>query len=122
MVEVIATLPELDMPRLHGFAERFARRGEEANADWRSLNYLFDGWLKGLALRAALGTHGGSEAAPIVPSESGVHARLLAAASLDRWIEAWEKVAHLLSRADAVNLDRKQTVLGSFLALQSAMR
>ena len=52
MVEVLATLPELDMPRLHGFAERFARRGEEANADWRSLNYLFDGWLKGLARRA----------------------------------------------------------------------
>ena len=26
-----------------------ARRGEEANADWRSFNYLFDGWLKGLA-------------------------------------------------------------------------
>ena len=49
MVEVLATLPELDMPRLHGFAERFAKRGEEANADWRSLNYLFDGWLKGLA-------------------------------------------------------------------------
>src|SRR5262249_13942923 len=49
MVEVLATLPELDMPRLHGFAERFARRGEEANTDWRSLNYLFDGWLKALA-------------------------------------------------------------------------
>jgi DNA polymerase-3 subunit delta' len=118
MVEVLATLPELDMPRLHAFAERFARRGEEANADWRSLNYLFDGWLKGLARHWALGT----EAAAIVPSESGLNGRLLAAASLDRWIEAWEKVAHLLSRADAVNLDRKQTVLGSFLVLQTAMR
>jgi DNA polymerase-3 subunit delta' len=122
MVDVLATLPELDMARLHGFAERFARRGEEANAAWRSLNYLFDGWLKGLARRAALANVGGMEAAPIVPSEGGLHARLLAAASLDRWIEAWEKVAHLLSRADAVNLDRKQTVLGSFLVLQSAMR
>jgi len=57
-----------------------------------------------------------------VPLEQGLHTRLLAAASLDRWIDAWEKVAHLLSRADAVNLDRKQTVLVSFLALQSAMR
>ncbi|MDP1966270.1 MAG: DNA polymerase III subunit delta', partial [Reyranella sp.] len=55
MVEVLATLPELDMPRLHAFAERFAKRGEEANADWRSLNYLFDGWLKGLARHWALG-------------------------------------------------------------------
>ena len=118
MIEVLATLPELDMPRLHTFAERFAKRGEEANADWRSLNYLFDGWLKGLARHWALGT----EAAAIVPSESGLNGRLLAAASLDRWMEAWEKIAHLLSRADAVNLDRKQTVLGSFLALQTAMR
>ena len=40
--------PSSTCARLHGFAERFARRGEEANAAWRSLNYLFDGWLKGL--------------------------------------------------------------------------
>ncbi len=118
MVEVLATLPDLDMPRLHGFAERFAKRGEEANADWRALNYLFDGWLKGLMRQAALAT----EAAPVVPMESGLRARLLADASLDRWIAASEHVAMLFSRADAVNLDRKQTVMGSFLALQSATR
>jgi DNA polymerase III subunit delta' len=118
MVGVLATLPELDMPRLHGFAERFARRGEEANAAWRSLNYLFDGWMKGLARCAALG----GQATPVVPAESGLQARLLAAASLDRWIAAWEKAAELLSGADRVNLDRKQTVLGSFLVLQAAMR
>jgi len=118
MVDVLATLPDLDMARLHGFAERFARRGEEANAAWRSLNYLFDSWLKGLARAAALG----QEAAPIVPAERGLQARLRAAASLDRWIGAWEKAADLLSSADRINLDRKQTVLASFLALQSVMR
>lgn len=118
MVEILAGLPELDMARLHGFAERFARRGEEANADWRALNFLLDGWWKRLARQAALGRD--ANAAREV--EGDVAARLLAAASLDRWDDAWEKVAHLLSRADAVNLDRKQTVLGSFLALQSAMR
>jgi DNA polymerase-3 subunit delta' len=118
MVEVLATLPELDMPRLHGFAERFAKRGEEANADWRTLNYLFDGWLKGLARRGA----GGSEEAPIVPAERGLHGRLLAAASLDRWIDAFEEITNWFSKADSVNLDRKQTVLVSFLRLQSTMR
>ncbi len=118
MVDVLTTLPDLDVPRLHGFAERFAKRGEEANADWRSLNYLFDGWLKELMRLGAVG----GEGAPVVPAEQGLHARLLAAASLDRWMEAWEKIVHLSSRADAVNLDRKQTVLVSFLALQSAMR
>jgi DNA polymerase-3 subunit delta' len=118
MVGVLATLPELDMPRLHGFAERFARRGEEANAAWRSLNYLFDGWQKRMARHWAIGR----ETAPVVPAERGLHTRLLTAASLDRWMAAWEKAAELLSGADRVNLDRKQTVLGSFLALQSAMR
>lgn len=118
MVDVLATLPDLDMARLHTFAERFARRGEEANADWRSLNYLFDGWLKALARQAA--TPG--ESSVIVPAEKGLNERLLGVAGLDRWIEAWEKVTHLLARSDAVNLDRKQTVLVSFLTLQSAMR
>lgn len=118
MVDVLATLPELDMPRLHGFAERFARRGEEANTDWRSLNYLFDGWLKGLA-RCGAGT---GEGAPIVPQERGLQAKLVAAARLDRWMAASDRIAELFYKADAVNLDRKQTVLNSFLALQSAMR
>ena len=64
----------------------------------------------------------GEGTTPVVPAERGLREKFLAAASLDRWMEAWEKVAHLLSRTDAVNLDRKQTVLVSFLALQSAMR
>ncbi|MCA0301130.1 MAG: DNA polymerase III subunit delta' [Proteobacteria bacterium] len=118
MVGLLATLPDLDMPRLHGFAERFARKGEEANAAWRSLNYLFDAWLKGLARNLATG----QEPAAVVPSERGLQARLAASGSLDRWMEAWEKVARLLSRTDAVNVDRKQAVLNSFLYLQSAMR
>lgn len=118
MVDILGTLPDLDMARLHAFAERFGKRGEEANADWRSLNYLFDGWLKGLARQAA--TPGNSS--NIVPAEKGLKERLLGSASLDRWIEAWERITHLLARSDAVNTDRKQTVLVSFLALQSAMR
>ena len=118
MVDVLATLPDLDMPRLHTFAERFARRGEEANVDWRSLNYLFDGWLKGLARHWAAG----SESLPVVPAEKGLQGRLLAAAGLDRWMAASDRIATLFNRADAVNLDRKQTVMGSFLELQTAMR
>jgi len=118
IVDVLATLPDLDMPRLHGFAERFARRGEEANADWRTFNYLFDGWLKGLARHAA----NGGDFTPVVPGERELHGRLLASASLERWMTAMEKIASTVARADAVNLDRKQAILVSFLTLQSAMR
>ncbi|MBS0546960.1 MAG: DNA polymerase III subunit delta' [Proteobacteria bacterium] len=118
MIDVLATLPDLDMARLHTFAERFARRGEEANVDWRSLNYLFDGWQKSLARHWAVG----DESAPVVAGEKGLQGRLLASASLDRWTEAFDDIARLFAKADSVNLDRKQTVLGSFLKLQSAMR
>lgn len=119
MVEVLATLPELDVPRLHGFAEKFSRRGEEANAEWRSFNYLFDRWFKGLARSWAVAERD----PPVVPAEKGLHQKLLAMASLDRWIDAWEKIARLLSRAEPpVNLDRKQTVLNSFLIFQSVIR
>lgn len=119
MIELLATLPELDIPRLHSFAEKLSRRGEEANADWRSFNYLFDRWFKELARSWAVAEAG----SPVVPAENGLHRKLLGAASLDRWIEAWEKIARLLSRADPpVNLDRKQTVLNSFLIFQSVMR
>ena len=118
IVDVLATLPDLDMPRLHGFAERFARRGEEANADWRTFNYLFDGWLKGLARHAATG----GDFTPVVPGERELHGRLLASAGLERWMAAMEKIASTVARADAVNLDRKQAILVSFFALQSAMR
>jgi DNA polymerase III subunit delta' len=118
MVDVLATLPDLDMSRLHTFAERFARRGEEANVDWRTLNYLFDGWLKGLARHAAIG----GEGAPVVPGEKGLQARLLAATSLDKWMDAFDEIAKLFFKADSVNLDRKQAIMGSFLKLQSAMR
>ena len=97
---------------------RFARRGEEANVDWRTLNYLFDGWAKGLARHWAIG----GEAALVVPAEKGLQDRLLAAASLERWTDTFDEIAKLFAKADSVNLDRKQTVMGSFLKLQSAMR
>jgi DNA polymerase-3 subunit delta' len=37
-------------------------------------------------------------------------------------MQVWEKIGYLFARADAVNLDRKQVVLGSFLALQAVTR
>ena len=46
----------------------------------------------------------------------------LAAAGLDRWMTVSERISELFFKADSVNTDRKQTVVVSFLAMQSAMR
>ncbi|HJQ60713.1 MAG TPA: DNA polymerase III subunit delta' [Vineibacter sp.] len=118
MVELLAGLPALDVAATHAFADRVARRGEEGDSDYRTVVFLLDWWLASLIRQGAVGSVG----APLVAREAGLREKLLAAAGLDRWMQVWEKVAHLFARADAVNLDRKQVVLGSFLALQAVTR
>ena len=59
----------------------------------------------------------------LVAEEEGLYARLTVQAGLDRWLEVWEKVTGLLSRAGArAHLDRKQVVLGAFLAMEAGVR
>jgi DNA polymerase-3 subunit delta' len=118
MVELLAGLPALDVAAAHAFADRVARRGEEGDSDYRTVVFLLDWWLTSLIRHGAAG----DGPTPLVAREAGLRERLLAAAGLDRWMQVWEKVAHLFARADAVNLDRKQVVLGSFLALQAVTR
>jgi DNA polymerase-3 subunit delta' len=118
MVELIAGLPKLDVAAAHAFAEQVGRRGEEGDSDYRTVVFLLDWWLASLIRHGATG----SGSAPLVAREAGVRERLLAAAGLDRWIEVWEKVADQFARADVLYMDRKQVVLGSFLALQAMTR
>ena len=109
-------LPRLDAGALHAFAERVGRRGEER--DFRTVAFLLDWWLKTLVRQGAVG----EVPAGLLAGEAPLRQRLLQGAGLDRWMQVWEKVAHLFARADAVNLDRKQVVLGSLFAFQSAIR
>ena len=44
------------------------------------------------------------------------------AAELDRWVTLWEKLERNFARADALNLDPRQTVLGSAFALAETKR
>ncbi len=118
MVELIAGLPRLDVAAAHAFAEQVGRRGEEGDSDFRTVAFLLDWWLASLIRHGATGAAG----APLVARDAGVRERLLAAAGLDHWIQVWEKIADRFASADAKNMDRKQVVLGSFLALQAVTR
>jgi DNA polymerase-3 subunit delta' len=52
-----------------------------------------------------------------MPGEGEVAARLASRASLDQWVEVWEKITLLFGRAARLNLDRKQVLLDAFFAL-----
>ena len=112
--DLLQTLPGLDILRLHAFGDRLAKAGAEDL--FATAMTLLRGRLSRLVrLRAA--------PASLARSGEGDWAeRLAQAASLDRWLDVWEKITRLLARVDGANLDRKQVVLNVFLTLEDAVR
>jgi DNA polymerase-3 subunit delta' len=117
LIGLLSTLPKLDVPALHAFADRVAR--SDADAAWRTVTELLGWWLARLIRAGGREGRGMSE---VVAGEGALMGRLLGAADLERWLEVWEKVTALFARTDAVNLDRKQAMLTAFLAVERLAR
>jgi DNA polymerase-3 subunit delta' len=117
VVGLLSGLPKLDVPALHAFGDRVAR--PENDAAWRTVTELLGWWLARLVRAGGREGRGMAEA---VPGEAAVMGRLLAGASLEQWLEVWEKITNLFNRADAVNLDRKQAIISAFLAVERLAR
>lgn len=117
LLELLQTLPKLDIPALHAFGDKVAR--PENDASFRTVTELLVWWLARL-IRAGGAPEAGL--AEVVPGEGALMGRLLAAAGLEQWLEVWEKISTLFARAEAVHLDRKQAVLGAFLAIERLAR
>lgn len=114
---LLTGMPKPDVPAIHGLADKLAKRG--ADADYEMFRELLSDWLVRLVRRTAMGP----DAAPeVIAGEGETMTRLAAGAPLDRWVEVWENTARAADRADALNLDRKQVILGAFAALETAAR
>jgi len=92
-------LPDLDIGAMHDLSGRLGKAG--ADSAFHTFGDLLRSWL-------------GRRIVELSKTSN--------ASNLDRWLEVWEKINHLLDRTDAVNLDRRQTVVGIFLALQGAAK
>ncbi len=117
LIGLLESLPALDSVQLHKTADRFA--GAAGEPAYRTFLSLLQWWM-GRAIRTTAGA-GGNALDEVVPGEAALTARLTQR-GLEPWLKAWEKVAELTLRADAVNLDRKQVVLNTFFELASAAR
>lgn len=116
MVELMSTLPNPDTRALHALGDRFKRK--DGADTFKTFTDLLTDWLQRMVRAAVLGQN----MAEAVPGESAVMARLCEGRSLEQWVEVWEKVRHLVARADAINLDRKQVLLSLFSALENAAK
>jgi DNA polymerase-3 subunit delta' len=112
-VRILGTLPDLDIPAAHALGDRMAR-GSAAES-FATFARLVDCWLSGMIRSVSTGRPG-FEA---VDGEQATIERLAGLAGLEEWLAVWDKVKHLLSRAEVANLDRKQVVIGMFQTLAS---
>jgi DNA polymerase-3 subunit delta' len=114
LMDLLGTLPRIDIAALHAFADRLSR----PNADnaYRTVTELLLNWLARL-IRQGVGAGEGEG-----KYETALAARLIGQGGLDRWLQVWEKITLLLARADRINLDRKQVILNAVLAIETAAR
>ncbi len=117
MTGLLETLPRLDIGALHSFGGRFIKAGQEES--FQTVSGLLRWWLARLIVSVSGGT-GASHR--LNPQEEVLATRLGQSAGLDRLFEVWEKINHLLDKADHAHLNRKQVILNVFLTLEDAVR
>ncbi len=117
---LLSGLPTIDGVALHRMGDTVARAG--ADETFRTVVDLIRELLSRLIRHAAVNDLAAAPSGAASPQEQALFTRLAPAASLDRWLQVWEKTSRLLARADSARLDRKQVLLNVFLEFESAVR
>lgn len=117
VMELLASMPAIDIGRLHALADRLARA--DADDAYRACEELLGRFLARLARDAARGRVGGEE---IVPGESAAISGLSRGADTARWAALGQEIETNFAAARELNLDKKQTLLGAFFAIEAAAR
>ena len=117
ILQLLGQLPRLDVPAVHSFAERMARRGvdgEDAAAGFRTTIELLTDWTARLVkfTVGAMPTIGWEQEKPLL-------SRLTPRGPLP-WLEAGDCIRRLGSATDGLNLDRKQALIAAFVAVEAA--
>ena len=93
---ILATLPELDIPRLHQLGDKLNR--EKSNKVLERTFDIINRWLIKIIKDLAINRK----------------------SSIDPWIEVWENTSSLLNQTKGLNLDPKQAILNTFIAIRNS--
>ncbi|WP_020593554.1 DNA polymerase III subunit delta' [Kiloniella laminariae] len=114
MIELLGTLPRLDIARLYAFADKLSVADPLA---FKTGMELFLWWLARLIKLAGKG----KVAEMVLPGEGKLVASLIERHGLAQWLGLWEKCSTNYARATRANLDKKQVVVTTFMELQSRL-
>ena len=115
---MLAQAPRIDVAELHAFADRLAR--PDAEDAYRAVEELLSQFLARMARR---GVAASSADETRSPARAEAMQRLAARADPARWAGAARARSSAISPAPTqLNLDRKQTILGAFFAIEELAR
>ncbi|WP_417794882.1 DNA polymerase III subunit delta' [Terasakiella pusilla] len=117
LVSLLATLPQLDVEALHKLGDKMARAG--ADDAFRTLGDLLRWWLGRLISQGARAKTSGLG---LSEAEDALMLRILHSSDMNKLMDVWGKIGSLFDQAQSGNLDRKQALLNSFLALEGAVK
>jgi len=114
LIGLLQDAPRFSIAKLHALGDQ-ALKGDA----FRTLTGLLSWWL---ARVAALGAQGALGQAPeIIPGERAAGLKL-AAAGPSVWAEVWQEITRLAARTEAINLDRKRSLIAALLKVETAAR
>ena len=114
VIELLDEVPAIDPGRLHNLADRLARANSEDA--YRAGEELLSQFLARLAAGAA------RRPGEIVAGEGAAMQLLAARADPAGWADLREEILRSFAATRELNLDRKQTVLGAFFAIEETAR
>ncbi|SCA55184.1 DNA polymerase III subunit delta [Candidatus Terasakiella magnetica] len=117
LTRLLSTLPQLDVEALHKLGDKMSRAG--ADEAFRTLGDLLCWWLGRLISQGARGKTSGLG---LNESDDALMLRISQNADVNKLMDVWSKAGSLFDQAISGNLDRKQAVLNSFLALEGALK
>src|SRR5690606_25989069 len=112
--EIVLSLPELDVPRVHALASTLAARGRED--DLRQFTDLLTDWMALLIRSRSAG-----QEELLEPGDREIARRLIPDPP-HAWVDAWDRLVQTVRQANALNLDRKQLVLNAIFMLERTAR
>lgn len=112
LLKVAETIPQLDMVELHKLAEKLGKYGAEQS--YATATQIISGWCE----RQARATARGQVIADILPGDAAMFQKIASAFPPKHFLNAWEKISQIILQTDLYNLDKKQAIIGAFLALQ----
>ena len=113
LIGLMRSLPRVDHEAVHALADDLSG----VNAD-KAYNLFFDLVSESIARIVSHGATGSGA----MDKEAEISARLRSATALAKFAQLWETVRRAKAEADALNLDRKNLVLGTFFRMEQTAR